>query len=209
MNDEASSTAVLAGLSESEAQARLRDEGYNELPRAGRRTPFRIILEVMREPMLALLAGGGVVYLALGDLQEALILLAFAMVSIGIVQESRSERVLESLRSLASPRALVIRDSVRKRIAGREVVRGDLVVLSEGDRVPADAVLLQATDLQADESLLTGESVPVRKVPRMAMATAARPGGDDLPFMFSGALVVRGAGIAEVTATGGRSEIGK
>ena len=212
MNDEVSSASVLAGLSESEAQARLKREGYNELPRAGRRTPFRIVLEVMREPMLALLVGGGAVYLALGDLQEALILLAFAMVSIVItvVQETRTERVLEALRDLTSPRALVIRDGERKRIAGREVVRGDLVVLSEGDRVPADAVLLQATDLQADESLLTGESVPVRKVPRSAAAAAsARPGGDDLPFVFSGALVVRGAGLAEVIATGVRSEIGK
>ena len=212
MTEDASSAAVAAGLSETEAQARLKREGYNELPRAGRRTPFRIVLEVMREPMLALLAGGGAVYLALGDLQEALILLAFAMFSIvvTVVQETRTERVLEALRDLTSPRALVIRDGLRKRIAGREVVRGDLVVLAEGDRVPADAVLLQATDLQADESLLTGESVPVRKVPRArAAAAAARPGGDDLPFVFSGALVVRGTGIGEVTATGVRSEIGK
>ncbi|HXS41867.1 MAG TPA: cation-translocating P-type ATPase [Stellaceae bacterium] len=212
MNEDASSVAVTAGLSESEAQARLKREGYNELPRAGRRTPFRIVLDVMREPMLALLAGGGAVYLALGNLQEALILLAFAMLSIAItvVQETRTERVLEALRDLTSPRALVIRGGLRKRIAGREVVRGDLVVLAEGDRVPADAVLLQATDLQIDESLLTGESVPVRKVPRAkADAEAARPGGDDLPFVFSGALVVRGMGIGEVTATGMRSEIGK
>src|SRR6185437_5022065 len=140
------------------------------------------------------------------------ILLAFAMLSIAItvVQETRTERVLEALRDLTSPRALVIRGGLRKRIAGREVVRGDLVVLAEGDRVPADAVLLQATDLQIDESLLTGESVPVRKVPRAkADAEAARPGGDDLPFVFSGALVVRGMGIGEVAATGMRSEIGK
>jgi Ca2+-transporting ATPase len=189
----------LIGLSDDEAQARLEQEGYNELPRSGRRTVFRTILEVMREPMLALLAGGGAVYLALGDLREALILLAFAMVSIVItvVQERRTERVLEALRDLTSPRAHVIRDGVRKRIAGREVVRGDLVVLSEGDRVPADAVLLHASDLQADESLLTGESVPVRKVSRArAGGTAVRPGGDDLPLVFSGALIVRGTGIA-------------
>ena len=94
--------------------------------------------------MLALLLGGGVVYLALGDLKEALILLAFATLSvvITVVQETRTERVLEALRDLTSPRALVIRDGERKRIAGREVVRGDLIVLAEGDRVPADAVLV-------------------------------------------------------------------
>ena len=144
MTDESLSIAPLTGLSESEAQARLKSEGYNELPRGDRRTAFRIVLEVMREPMLALLLGGGVIYLALGDLQEALILLAFALVSIVItvVQETRTERVLEALRDLTSPRALVIRDGERKRIAGREVVRGDIVVLSEGDRVPADAAAL-------------------------------------------------------------------
>jgi P-type Ca2+ transporter type 2C len=202
----------VTGLSEGEARAQLEREGYNELPRTQRRTPFRIIVEVMREPMLALLAAGGVVYLALGDLQGAGILLAFAMVSIVItvVQEARTEHVLEALRDLTSPRALVIREGVRRRIAGREVVKGDLVVLSEGDRVPADAVLLEENDLHTDESLLTGESAPVRKVPRTpATGATTRPGGDDLPFVFSGTLVVRGGGIAEVTATGARSEIGK
>jgi Ca2+-transporting ATPase len=213
MNDELSSAASIRGLSEIEAQQRLKSEGLNELPRGGRRTPFRMILEVMREPMLALLLGGGAVYLALGDLQEALILLAFALGSIVItvVQETRTERVLEALRDLTSPRALVIRDGERKRIAGRDVVRGDVVVLSEGDRIPADAILWQSHDLLADESLLTGESVPVRKLARAAAApsVSARPGGDDLPQVFSGSLIVRGTGIAEVTATGPRSEIGK
>jgi Ca2+-transporting ATPase len=213
MNEKSSPADSRTGLSEDEAQARLKREGFNELPRADRRTPFRIVLEVMREPMLMLLFGGGVVYLALGDLQESIILLAFCMVSIVItvVQETRTERVLEALRDLTSPRALVIRDGERRRIAGREVVRGDLVLLSEGDRVPADGVLLQADDLQSDESLLTGESVPVRKVARFAAIpeAAAQPGGDDRPQVFSGALIVRGTGIAKVTATGPRSEIGK
>jgi Ca2+-transporting ATPase len=203
----------LRGLSEADAQTRLKTDGYNELPRANRRTPFRIVLEVLREPMLALLLGGGVVYLVLGDLQEAVILLAFASMSvlITVIQEARTERVLEALRDLTSPRALVIRDGERKRIAGREVVRGDLVVLAEGDRVPADAALVDSHDLQTDESLLTGESVPVRKVPRSENAPTAglRPGGDDLPYVFSGSLVVSGTGIGEVIAIGALSEIGR
>jgi P-type Ca2+ transporter type 2C len=203
----------LRGLSEVDAQTRLKTDGYNELPRANRRTPFRIVLEVLREPMLALLLGGGVIYLVLGDLQEAVILLAFASMSIliTVVQEARTERVLEALRDLTSPRALVIRDGERKRIAGREVVRGDLVVLAEGDRVPADAALVDSHDLQTDESLLTGESIPVRKVPRAdeAPTTGLRPGGDDLPYVFSGSLVVSGTGIGEVIAIGASSEIGK
>jgi Ca2+-transporting ATPase len=201
------------GLSEAEARARLQAEGYNELSRSNRRTPFRIVVEVLREPMLALLLGGGVIYLALGDLKEALILLAFATLSvvITVVQETRTERVLEALRDLTSPRALVVRDGKRVRIAGRDVVRGDVVVLEEGDRVPADAVLVRAHDLQADESLLTGESAPVRKAAAVdaLAATPQRPGGDDLPWVFSGSLVVRGTGVAEVVATGPRSEIGK
>ena len=223
---------ALKGLTSSEAQIRLQAEGYNELPRAEHRTLPRIALEVIREPMFGLLIGSGVVYLLLGDLTEALLLLAFASISvvIAIVQESRSERVLEALRDLTSPRALVLRDGEQHRIPGREVVRGDLILISEGDRVPADARLLQATDMQVDESLLTGESVPVRKlagddsgkVPEGTQsagvgdtastantAPAVRPGGDDLPFIFSGTLIVRGQGLAEVTATGSRSEIGK
>jgi Ca2+-transporting ATPase len=141
MSDAALSPSTPIGLREAEAQARLKAEGYNELPRAERRTPFRIVLEVLREPMLALLLGGGVVYLALGDWREALILLVFANLSIliTVVQEARTERVLEALRDLSSPRALVIRDGERRRIPGREVARGDAVILAEGDRSPRTA----------------------------------------------------------------------
>ncbi len=201
------------GLSEGVAQARLKAEGYNELPRSDKRTPLLIFVEVIREPMLTLLLASGIIYLLLGDMKDAIILLALAMMSIliTVVQEARTERVLEALRDLTSPRALVIREGERKRIAGREVVRGDLVVLGEGDRVPADARLLAAHDLQADESLLTGESVPVRKVAsdNFNPDQVLSPGGDGLPLVFSGSLVVRGAGIAEAIATGARSEIGK
>ncbi|HUA77033.1 MAG TPA: cation-translocating P-type ATPase [Acetobacteraceae bacterium] len=210
---------MLRGLTEREAAARLAAEGPNELVRAGRRRFWRILRDVLSEPMFGLLIGAGLIYLLLGDRVEALLLLAFASLSVAIavIQESRSERVLEALRDLTSPRALVIRDGERKRIAGRDVVRGDLVLLAEGDRVPADAALVQARDLLIDESLLTGESVPVRKraVAEEAAAEApaaeqpARPGGDDLPDIFSGTLVVRGQGLARVRATGARSEIGR
>jgi len=204
---------IIRGLTEADAEARLKMEGPNELSRSEHRTPLRIILEVLREPMLVLLLAGGVIYLALGDVKEAIILVVFATLSIliTVIQETRTERVLEALRNLTSPRALVIRDGERRRIAGRDVVSGDLVVLAEGDRVPADAVLIEAQDLQTDESLLTGEAVPVRKRTRTdgdELATV-RPSGDDLPVVFSGCLVVRGSGIGEVVATGPRSEIGK
>ena len=181
-----------SGLTAAEAKARLAADGPNELATTQRRSPFRIVLDVLKEPMLVLLLVGGGVYLLLGSRAEALILLAFACMSIGItaVQEARTGRVLEALRDLSSPRALVIRDDVRLRIAGREVVRGDLIVLSEGDRVPADAMLIESADLSADESLLTGEAEAVRKTVGEGEANV-RPGGHDLPQVFSGTLIVR------------------
>ncbi|MDO8432620.1 MAG: cation-translocating P-type ATPase [Candidatus Binatus sp.] len=161
--------------------------------------------------MFQLLIAAGSVYLLLGSFGEAIVLLASAAitVTVAIVQESRTERVLEALRDLSSPRALVVRDGVRKRIAGREVVRGDTIILTDGDRVPADAILTVSHDLQADESLLTGESVPVRKTAARDTPSSTRLGGDDLPFVFSGSLIVRGQGVAEVYATGSATEIGK
>ena len=199
------------GLSQAEASARLAAEGPNQLPEAERRTLLRIVLDVLREPMFGLLLGAGAIYLLLGDLREALVLLGFATISVGIaiVQESRSERVLAALRDLTSPRALVIRDGKHTRIAGREVVRGDVVVLAEGDRVPADGIVRRGQDLLTDEALLTGEALPVRKVATSDFPSELKIGGDDLPFVFSGTLVVRGHGLAEVTATGPRSQIGK
>ena len=201
----------LQGLTEQEALERLAQDGYNELPSTKKRTFLHILLEVVREPMFLLLIACGLLYLFLGDREEALMLLGFVFVIIGITfyQEQKTERALEALRDLSSPRALVIRDGKQQRIAGREVVRDDIILLSEGDRVPADAVLLSGTNLSVDESLLTGESVPVRKRAWDGRLEMGRPGGDDLPFVYSGTLVVKGQGIAQVRATGPRTEIGK
>jgi Ca2+-transporting ATPase len=201
----------ITGLTEREALDRLRDEGPNELPSSKRRSGLAIAFEVVREPMFLLLVACGIVYFLLGEPKEALMLLSFVFVIMGItiVQERRTERALEALRDLSSPRALVIRDGRQKRIPGREVVRGDIIILAEGDRVPADSIMRHCINLSVDESLLTGESVPVRKTASTGKSVAARPGGDDLPFVFSGSLITRGQGIAEVLATGLQSEIGK
>jgi len=199
------------GLSEGEAKARLEGEGPNELPTQKKRGMLWIALEVAREPMFVMLVAAGVLYLVMGEPGDALMLLGFVFVvmAITIVQERRTERALDALRDLSSPRALVIRDGAHRRIPGREVVRGDVILLAEGDRVPADAVLRRGINLSADESLLTGESVPVRKVPSAEAAALDRPGGDDLPSVFSGTLVTAGQGLAEVVSTGPRSELGK
>ncbi len=202
---------TISGLSEAEAAQKLKTEGYNELPSTKRRSVFAIAFEVVREPMFLLLIIGGVIYLLLGDIREAVMLLSFVFVVMGITlyQERKTERALEALRDLSSPRALVIRDGEQKRIPGREVVRGDIIVLSEGDRVPADAVLISSVNLSVDESLLTGESVPVRKASCNGTMRMVPPGGDDLPCVYSGTLTVKGFGIAEAQATGINTEMGK
>ncbi|HEY5293772.1 MAG TPA: cation-translocating P-type ATPase [Burkholderiales bacterium] len=208
---------ALRGLSEEEAALRLAQDGHNELPSAKPRSLFAIAAKVVREPMFMLLIACGAIYLLLGDRTEALMLLGFVLVvvSISFFQERKTERALEALRDLTSPRALVMRNGEQRRIAGREVVCGDLLVLAEGDRVPADAVLISGVNVSADESLLTGESVPVRKAPAASVpelshpGVMGKPGGDDLPFLYSGTLVVQGKGLAKTLATGQHTAIGR
>lgn len=201
------------GLTSEMVARRLSEDGPNVLPQTGKRSIWKIIGEVLREPMLALLLIGGTAYLLLGDLTEALILLAFATFSVvvTVVQESRTEHVLEALRDLSAPRALVIRDGVQLRIAGRDVVRGDIMLLEQGDRIAADAALLEAIDLQIDESLITGESLAVTKraVEGEVAVAVARPGSDEQPYVYSGTIVTRGHGVAQVMAIGVNSEMGK
>ena len=199
------------GLTDQEARERLVIDGYNELPGTQNRTFFHILFEVLRQPMFLMLIACGLLYMFLGDHKEALMLMGFVVVIIGITfyQEQKTERALEALRDLSSPRALVIRDGRQQRIAGREVVRDDIMLIAEGDRVPADAVLLTGSHINVDESLLTGESVPVRKKAWDGRLEMGRPGGDDQPFIYSGTLIVKGHGIAQVRSTGIRSEIGK
>jgi P-type Ca2+ transporter type 2C len=201
----------IPGLSSQEAAKQLKADGYNELPATRKRSVFAIALDVVREPMFMLLVACGMIYLVLGNLQEALMLLAFVFVVMGITlyQERKTERALEALRDLSSPRALVIRDGEPKRIPGREVVCGDMLVLAEGDRVSADAALLSCTNLSTDESLLTGESLPVRKIACTDHIEMGCPGGDDLPFVYSGTLVIQGQGVACVKAIGAHTELGK
>ncbi len=199
------------GLTDREALERIRREGLNELPSAKRRSIFPIAFGVVREPMFILLISVGAIYLLLGDREEAVLLLGFVFIIMGITlyQERKTERALEALRDLSSPRASVIRGGVQKKIPGREVARGDFIVITEGDRVPADSRLAYSINLSVDESLLTGESAPVRKAVSPGALPVRRPGGENLPFVFSGTLVVQGFAVAEVLSTGPDTEIGK
>jgi P-type Ca2+ transporter type 2C len=210
-----------SGLSAAQAERRLAEDGPNALPGGQGRSLLTIAAETVHEPMFLLLLGAATLYMVFGDLQEGLTLFGFVFVTVALTlyQEGKTERAIEALRDLTSPRALVIRDGQPQRIAGRGVVRGDLIKLSEGDRVPADALLMSADNLQADESLLTGEAVPVSKrlalAAELAKAAAAgaqdrmAAGGDDLPRVYAGTLIVQGHALARVTATGARSEIGR
>src|SRR6185295_19805831 len=172
-----------AGLSEGDAQERLRTEGPNELPRSRKRRISDLLLDILKEPMILLLVASGTVYLILGDREEALLLLGSIGLMIGIefFQERKTERALEALRDLSSPRARVVRDGQARRIPGREVVRGDLVLVAEGDRIPADALVLSSTNLTVDESLLTGESVPASKSVWSTGPESGPAGGDMTP----------------------------
>jgi Ca2+-transporting ATPase len=201
----------LTGLSGFEALERLRSDGPNELATQDRQSFGHAVLDVLREPMTALLLACGAIYFFLGDSREAVMLLGFVafIVVITLYQERKTERAIEALRDLASPRALVIRDGRQQRIAGRDVVRDDVVVLAEGDRVPADGIVLSTAHCTVDESLLTGESVAVSKRDWQGEALDGRPGGDDQPLVYAGTLVVQGIAIAKITATGERSEIGR
>ncbi len=188
----------ITGLTEQEAQARLQQEGFNELPAGKKRSVFAIALKILSEPMFILLIAGGLLYFILGDAKQALVLVSFVFVIMGITfyQENKTERALEALRNLSSPRALVIRDGVEKRIAGRDVVTDDIIVVHEGDYVPADAKLIYASNLAVDESLLTGESMSVDKLV-----------GDD-GSIYASTLVVHGYGIAKVYGTALNTKIG-
>ena len=185
------------GLSSAEATRRLAAEGANLLPGSAPKSTATIVREVVTEPMFLMLLAAGGIYLALGDPAEALFLLGFVFVVIGItlVQQRKTQRALESLRDLSAPRALVIRSGQEQRIAGSAVVRGDVLVLHEGDRVAADALLFDGL-LEVDESLLSGESVAVVKTPGLAVPASplSRPKEKQPPFGCSAAHAVASVG---------------
>ena len=199
-----------AGLTSAEAARRLIGEGPNVLPGSEPKSLWRIALAVVVEPMFLMLLAAGLTYLAIGDAGEAVFLLiaVFAVIGLALVQERKTQRALEALRDLSAPRALVIRDGVETRVAGRELVRGDMLVLHEGDRVGADGVLLQG-QLGTDESLLTGEAASQDKLPGDEDAPMGLPGKEGTPFVFAGSVVTRGVGLVRVRATGVHSAIGR
>ncbi|MBI3430240.1 MAG: cation-translocating P-type ATPase [Actinobacteria bacterium] len=185
------------GLTQDEAQRRLLADGPNVLPNAKPKSFLQQFIAVLREPMLLLLLSAGIINFVISKILDASILMltVFIVIGISLYQERRTERALIALRDLSSPRALVVRDGSERRIPGKDVVSGDLVILNEGDRVPADGRMVSSSNLHVDESMLTGESLSVTKNP------------DDL--VFSGTLIVKGFGRAIIEITGVKTELGK
>jgi Ca2+-transporting ATPase len=187
----------MEGLTKSQVIQIQAKHGLNEISVADKKTVLKLLLRILAEPTFALLLLAGSIYLVIGKLDDALILLGFICISVGITlfQERKSEKAIDALKELSSPRAIVIRDGVTQRIAGKDIVVGDILILEEGDRIPADALLLEAHDLLVDESLLTGESEPAKK--------------EGTNQVHSGCMVIRGSGVAKVTAIGMETELGK
>ncbi len=200
-----------SGLSRQEVARLYKESGPNELPKNGKHGLVAIIKEVLFEPMLFLLLACSGIYLAIGDRAEAILLSAFVgfVIVITFVQRYRAEKALESLRELSSPRALVIREGEKKRIPARELVVGDIIITEEGDRVPADAVVLQSRDCMVNESILTGESVAVSKVPWDGSALSNMTGGEKTSLLFASTVVIRGYAVGRVRAIGVQTNVGK
>lgn len=185
------------GLKQSEVEKLRTQYGFNELPIKDKKNLARTLFRILSEPMFALLLATAFIYLLIGSLEDTLLLSGFIALSITITvyQENKSEKAIAALKDLSSPRTLVIRDGQSFRIPSRELLVGDLIILEEGDRIAADAKLIQSNDLLLDESLLTGESEPIGK--------------NVDQYIYSGTMVVRGGGIARINAIGLQTEIGK
>lgn len=199
-----------AGLTNEEAAKRLVQFGPNVTAPPPRRTIFGIVRETVREPMFLLLLAAAALYLVFGDLSEGVFLSAGALLSLTlvVVQETRSERALTALNALAEPKARVMREGALATIAARDLVPGDVVIVAEGTRVPADGKLIEGSALEVDESTLTGEAAACTK------AAASRPAdpklqSPDATEIFASTLVLRGQALAEVTRTGASTRIGQ
>ncbi|HEX6901848.1 MAG TPA: cation-translocating P-type ATPase [Thermoanaerobaculia bacterium] len=197
------------GLSPEEAEKRLREHGPNELRAAERVSPWRTLLDQFKNVLILVLLGATALSAFLGHELEAIVIAVIVLfaVGLGFIQEYRAERAIEALRELAAPTATVIRGGEEREVAARELVPGDVILLGAGDRVPADARLIESFNLKIEESALTGESLPVEKHTR---ALEGDHGVSDRANMaWAGTAVVYGRGRGVVTATGMETEFGR
>ncbi|HET9399253.1 MAG TPA: cation-translocating P-type ATPase [Sphingomicrobium sp.] len=199
------------GLSDEEAKSRLERCGPNRIREPRRRTLIQICRDTLREPMFLLLVVAAALYLLVGDLAEGIFLSVGALLSLSlvIVQEARSEHALQALNALAEPQAKVIRGGLIQSIPAAHLVPGDLIIIGEGARIPADATLIDGDVLEVDEAALTGESVPVAKRPQAGTGPGPSAGEEAAPTLLAATLIVRGQGLARVERTGATTEVGR
>ncbi len=200
------------GLNRLDVQRLKNKYGLNELAYSKQKSIIKIFVEIMREPMFILLVSSATLYIFLGEYKEGLILLSATILVIFITffQYRKAENALSALRKLATPRALVLRDNIKTWITGRDVVPGDIVFLNEGDRILADAILLEENNLWIDEAILTGESMPVKKAVYTNQINFAQNSNNQTDGqVFSGTLVVQGNAVTKVIATGVDSKFGQ
>ena len=198
------------GLAKVEVQQRLERDGPNELQAAARVSPWRILLEQFKNVLILILLVATLVSAFLGHGVETIaiaVIVVFAVV-LGFIQEYRAERAIEALREMAAPTVIVIRDGREMEIAARDLVQGDIILLQAGDKVAADARLLESVNLQTDEAALTGESLPVHKKIK-ALPEEALSLGDRSNMVFGGTIVTYGRGRGIVVATGMNTEVGQ
>jgi len=203
-------TDLKTGLPADEAALRLREQGPNEWTEKRGKSPFTLLLDQFRDFMVLVLAGATVISAFLGEMLDAITIIAIILLNalLGFYQEYRAEKSLRALKELSAPTARVVRNGEILRVPARELVRGDLVLLESGDRVPADIRLVAASELAVEEAALTGESVPVAKQAE-PIAAAEVPLGDRRNMAYLGTMVVKGSGRGVVVETGMATEMGK
>jgi Ca2+-transporting ATPase len=198
------------GLTGEEANKRLEIHGRNVLKPAKRHGWLKILFSQFTDLMIIILIASSIISFTMGENSEGIAILAIILLNglLGFIQEMRTEKAMEALMSLAAPHARVVRDGVIRDIPAEEVVPGDLIVLEAGNRVPADAVLLEANNLYSDESMLTGESIPVAKI-RTDQTNASLTGVTSRNMVYMGSMITNGTGRALVMVTGMETEMGK
>jgi len=205
------------GLSSADAALRLSEYGANEIQAAKRISAWEILLEQFKNVLILILLGATAISLFLGHGVESIVIAVIVLfaVGLGFIQEYRAERAIEALRQMAAPTATVLRDGQDVKIAARELVPGDVIILHTGDRVPADSRLLESINLQVDEAALTGESVPVEKH-TLPLPTDPSTGsgqamavGDRKNMIYAGTAATYGRGRGVVVATAMQTEFGK
>jgi Ca2+-transporting ATPase len=198
------------GLTNAEAAKRLVETGPNEIQAAKRVSALEILLEQFKNILILILLGATAISLILGHGVESIVIAVIVLfaVLLGFIQEYRAERAIEALRKMAAPTATVLRDGNEVEVPARDLVPGDVILLHTGDRIPADARLLEAINLQVEEAALTGESVPVEKH-ILPLSGNDLPVGDRKNMVYAGTAATYGRGKALVIATAMQTEFGK